>query len=74
MEKKITEKNTTSDNVSYLTDNKSCICRHEKLHPLTARKGGFISEGLYRYIEKSFDKNYLDTSLQLQMKGCILLN
>ena len=41
----------TSDNVSFLIDNKSCLCRHETLHPLTARKEKWVSEILYKDIE-----------------------
>ena len=39
MEKQIIERNTTSDNVSFLIDNKKCLCQHEKLHSLTPRNG-----------------------------------
>ena len=52
MEKQIVEKNTTSDNVSFFIDNKNCLCQHENLHPLTARKGKWVSEIMYRDIEK----------------------
>ena len=62
-EEEIIEK-TASDNVSYLNDNKDYLFRHEKVHPLTARKGKWISERLYRYLEKKFNRTHLDTSLQ----------
>ena len=48
METNITERNTTSENVSYLVDSKKCLYQHGKLHPLTARKLKRISE---KYIE-----------------------
>ena len=38
MEKQIIERNTTSDNVSFLIDNKTFLNRHEKLHPLPYRE------------------------------------
>ena len=61
-EKQIIERITTSDNVSFLVDNKNFLCQHEKLHPLTAIKGKWISETMHRYIEKSFNKDHLGTS------------
>ena len=64
MVKQIIESNTTSDNVSFLNDNRICLCRHEKLHPLPARKGKWISEILYRDLKKSFNTTHLDKSLQ----------
>ena len=60
--------NKTSDNVSYLVDNKKCLCQHGKLHPLIAIMGKCISETMYRYVEKSFNKTHIDTSLQRKMK------
>ena len=35
----------------YLVDNKAFMCQHNKLHPLTARRGKCISETIYRDIE-----------------------
>ena len=72
--KQITEKKKTSDNISFLIDNKSCLCKHEKLHPLTARKGEWILERLYKDIEKSFNKTHLGTSIHTQMKVFQLRN
>ena len=43
--------NKSSDNMTYLIDNKKFLCQHKKLHPLTARRGKWISQKLYRYIE-----------------------
>ena len=43
--------NKTSDNMIYLIDNKTFLCQHKKLDPLTARRGKFIPETLYREIE-----------------------
>ena len=42
--------NKTSENMTYLIDNKKFLCQHNKLHPLTARRGNWISETLYREI------------------------
>ena len=36
--------------MKYLIDNKTFLCQHNKLHPLTARRGKWISETLYREI------------------------
>ena len=52
MKKNITKRNTTSENITYLVDNKKFLCQHEKLHPLTAKRGKLISEIIYRDIEK----------------------
>ena len=43
----ITKRNTTSENIIYLVDNKK-PCQHKKLHLLTARREKWISE---KYIE-----------------------
>ena len=51
MEKLIRERKTISDNISYLVDNKKCLCQNEKLHPLTNRTGKYISETTYIYLE-----------------------
>ena len=34
--------------MTYLIDNKKILCQHNKFHPLTARRGKWISETLYR--------------------------
>ena len=39
MEKHITGRNKTSNNILYPVDNEKCMCQHESFHPLTARKG-----------------------------------
>ena len=44
--------NTTSENMTYLVDNKTNMCKHNKLHPLTDRKLEWISETMYRDIEQ----------------------
>ena len=36
--------------MTYLIDNKEFLCHHNRLHPLTARRGKWISETLYREI------------------------
>ena len=56
--------NTASENMTYIIDNKSFLCQHNKLHPLTARKGKRISEKMYRDNEKSFSMIHRNTSLQ----------
>ena len=44
--------NKTSENMTYLINNKMFLCQHKKLDPLTARRGKWIPETLYRQIEK----------------------
>ena len=44
--------NTTSENMTYLIGNKIIIYQHNKLHLLTARRGKWISEKMYRDIEQ----------------------
>ena len=51
-EKYIVKLNTTSENIIYLVDNKNFLCQHNKLHPLTARRGNQISETMYKDIEE----------------------
>ena len=48
--------NTSAEKMTYLVDNKTIMCQYTKLHPLTARRGKWISETIYRDIEKSFIK------------------
>ena len=43
--------NKISENMKYLMDNKKILCQHKKLNPLTARRGKWIPETLYREIE-----------------------
>ena len=50
MEKLKNTMNKTSENMKYLIDNKKFLCQHNKLHPLTVRRGKWISETLYREI------------------------
>ena len=64
IEKYITKKNTTSDNITYLVNIKNILCQNNKLHPLTARRGKLISETIYRDIEKSFNMTHINTSFQ----------
>ena len=56
--------NTTSENMTYLIDDKNNLCQHNKLHPLTDRKGKWISETTYRDIENLFRMIHRNTSLQ----------
>ena len=44
MEKQITKMNTTSENMTYLVDNKTFLCQHKKLHPLTSREVKLMQE------------------------------
>ena len=74
MGKHITKRNTTSDNVTYLVDNKKCLCQHEKLYPLTDRRGKWISETMYRDIEKLFNKTHINTPLQREYTVYQLIN
>ena len=41
------------------------MCQHKKLHPLTARRGKWISETLYRDIENII-QNYLRKYITLE--------
>ena len=41
LKKIMRERNLTSDNISYLVDNKKCLCQYGKLQPLKYRKGNF---------------------------------
>ena len=66
MGKNITKRSTTSENITYLVDNKTFMCQHETFHPLTARRGEWVSETMDRDIEKSFNKTYINTSLQCE--------
>ena len=50
MEKLKNTTNKTSENMTYLIDNKKFQCQHNKLHALTDRRGKWISETLYRQI------------------------
>ena len=52
MERHIKERDTTSEKLPYMFDNKLFLCQHRKFHPLTSRKGKLISETMYRDIEK----------------------
>ena len=56
--------NTTSYNITYLVDNKTNLCIHNKLHPLTARKVQRTTETMDRDIEKSFIMIHRNISLQ----------
>ena len=50
MEKLKNTMNKSSDNMTYLIDNKKILCQHKKLEPLTDRRGKWIPETLYREI------------------------
>ena len=52
MEKQIIRMNTTLQNMTYLIVNKTIMCQHNKLNPLTDRREKSISETMYRDIEK----------------------
>ena len=52
-----------------LDDNKKNLCQHNKLQPLTARGVTFVSETMYRDIEKSFNMTHRNTSLQKRKNG-----
>ena len=53
MEKLKNSMNKISENMTYLMDSKFFLCQHKKLDLLTARRGRWIPETLYREIEKS---------------------
>ena len=52
VKKKITKINTNLKNLTCVVDNKKNMCQHNKLHPLTAKKVKWISETMYKDIEK----------------------
>ena len=52
LEKQITKINTNLKNLTCVVDNKKNMCQHNKLHPLTAKKLKWISETMYKDIEK----------------------
>ena len=74
MEKHITEINTISQNFTYIVDNEKYLCQHEKLHPLIARRGKWVSETMYRDIEKLVNKTHINTSLQREDTDYQLIN
>ena len=39
--------------MTYIIDNKKNLCQHNKLHPLTARRGKWISETTHRDVEQN---------------------
>ena len=49
--------NKTSENMTYLIDNKTFLCQHNKLYPLTARRVKLISEIFYREISTIIKKD-----------------
>ena len=53
MEKQIIRMNTTLQNMTYLIVNKTILCQHNKLNPLTYRREKSISETMNGYIEIS---------------------
>ena len=57
MGKHIIERKTTSDNFSYLVDNKTFLCQHKTFHPLTAKKKKWISEKMHRDLENIIQKD-----------------
>ena len=57
MEKLEKTMNKTSENMTYLIDNKKILCQHNKLHPLTAGRGKWIPEKLYREIASIVKKD-----------------
>ena len=50
--------------MTYIIDNNVFLCQHNKLHLLTAIRGKWLSETMYRDIEKSFSMIHRNTSLQ----------
>ena len=56
--------NTTSDNITYLVDNRKILCQHKKLHLFTDRRRELISEKIFGDIEKPFSMVHMYTSLQ----------
>ena len=62
--KKLKKMNKTSENMTYLIDNRKFLCQHKKLHPLTVRREKWISENLYREIATIIKKIHQNVSLQ----------
>ena len=57
MEKLKNSMSKTSENMTYLIYSKMFLCQNKKLDPLTARRGKWIPETLYREIARIV-KNY----------------
>ena len=56
--------NTTTENMTYLIDNKCFLCQHNKFNSLTSRRGKWISETLYIDIENIIKIVHVNISLQ----------
>ena len=56
--------NKTSENMTYLINNKKFLCQHKKLHPLIARRGKWIPETLYREIATTVKTIHVNVPLQ----------
>ena len=50
--------------MTFLVDNKNIMCQHNKLHPLPARRGKWISETMHEDIEKSLIRIHKNKYLQ----------
>ena len=66
--------NKTSENKTYLIDNKNIMCQHNKLHPLTERRVKWISETLYKDIENIIKMIHGNISLQRVEKIYLIRN
>ena len=52
LENQITKMNTTSQNMTYLIDNKNIMCQYKKYHPLTSGRGKMdVRINVYRYLK-----------------------
>ena len=51
--KHITKRKTVSENITCPVDKKINICQNKKVRLLTARRGKYISETMYRYINNN---------------------
>ena len=63
----IKKMNTTSENIKYLIYNRKFLCQHNKLHPLTDRRGNWVSETLYREIEniiQHYSQKYITSEVE----------
>ena len=58
------KKNKTSENTTYLIDNKIFLCQHKHLHPLTSRRGNGYQNQCIEKLKESFSMIHRNVSLQ----------
>ena len=68
MGKHIIERNTTSDNVSYLVDNEKCMCQYKKFTHEQLERGNIFQKKIIEILEASFNKTHIYASLHRKIK------